>query len=91
MTKSQLVKEVSKIAELTNEQADKAVSAVLETIQNILVKGEDVSFKGFGSFSINERPARSGRNPRTGEVVEIGAKKIVKFKSSSELKKVVNS
>lgn len=91
MVKSQLVKEVSKAAGLTHEGADKAVSAVLEIIQKTLAKGEEVSFKGFGSFSVNERPARSGRNPRTGEVVEIGAKKIVKFKSSSELKKMVNS
>ena len=67
------------------ENAKKALDAMMVATTETLKKGEKVSLLGFGTFSVSERPARKGRNPRTGEVIKIKAKKSVKFKAGSGL------
>jgi len=75
----------------TKTEALKAVDAVLNCIQRNLAEGKDISVVGWGKFSISERKAREGRNPKTGEPLQIAASKVVSFKAGSELKKLVNS
>lgn len=75
----------------TKTEALKAVDAVLNCIQRNLAEGKDISVVGWGKFSISERKSRTGRNPRTGEPLQIAASKVVSFKAGSELKKLVNS
>jgi len=89
MNKSDLVSAVSKKAALTKEQASAAVDAVTSTIVESL-KGDGLALKGFGSFSTQTRAARQGRNPKTKEAIQIGEKKIAKFKFSPEVKKELN-
>ena len=74
----------------TKTEAAKAVDAVLNCIQRNLGEGKTITIPGFGKFSISERAAREGRNPRTGESMQIAASKSVSFKIGSELKKLVN-
>ena len=78
-------------ADLTKKQASEVFDAIFETITNSLVAGDRVSIAGFGSFSIAERAARTGRNPRTGAEIQIAASKNVKFKAGKELKESVNN
>ena len=85
MNKSELVKKVSEHAGITREQAEKSLNALLGTMEDALCKGEKVSLVGFGSFTTYERPARTGRNPKTGEKIPIPAKKVIKFKAGSGL------
>ena len=75
---------------MTKKQAAEAVSAVIDAITEALVAGDDVKITGFGSFEIKERAARTGRNPKTGEAVEIAASKYVAFSAGSNLKDKVN-
>lgn len=90
MTKVELVKAVSEKASMTQKQAADAIEAVVATIEEVLVAKQELQLKGFGTFYISERPARQGRNPKTGEPVKIGAKNIAKFKFSAEIKKKLN-
>lgn len=90
MNKSDLVSSVAKKAGLTKEQAAKAVDAVVETAVESLKSGDGLVLKGFGSFSVQTRAAREGRNPKTKEKIQIGEKKIAKFKFSPEVKKELN-
>lgn len=90
MNKSDLVKSVADKAGLTREQAANAVDAVTSTVVESLKSGDGLSLKGFGSFLTQDRPARTGRNPKTKEAIQIPAKKIAKFKFSSEVKKELN-
>lgn len=87
--KADLVKSVAEKAGLTKEQASNAVDAVTSTIVESL-SGEGLALKGFGVFSTQIRPARTGRNPKTKEAIAISEKKIAKFKFSTEVKKVLN-
>lgn len=91
MTKAELVKQVAASAGLTAEQSKKAIEATVEALKNALVAGDKVQLIGFGTFSVNERPAREGKNPRTGEIIPIAAKKVAKFKAGSELDKQLNA
>lgn len=91
MNKAELVKVVSEEAGLTKDQATKAVDAVTGAIVQSLKSGDGLALKGFGSFSLQTRPARTGRNPKTGEPLKIAAKNIAKFKFSSEVKKELNA
>ena len=75
----------------TKAEAAKAVDAVLNCIQKNLGEGKTITIPGFGKFSVSERAAREGRNPQTGQTIQIAASKVVSFKSGSELKKLVNS
>ena len=72
-------------------EAERKLDAMLETIEETLVKGEDVAFVGWGTFSVAERAAKKGRNPKTGEEIQIEAKKAVKFKPGKKLSDMVNN
>ena len=75
----------------TKVEADKLTKAFIDTLEEILVKGENVSFIGFGKFEAAERAARTGKNPQTGEAIKIPASKAPKFKAGKALKDVVNT
>lgn len=85
MNKGQLIDSIAEKAGLSKADSKKAVEAFIETTEETLKSGDKISLVGFGSFSITERAARTGRNPQTGATMEIAAKKIVKFKAGSEL------
>jgi DNA-binding protein HU-beta len=89
MNKTELVKVVSTQAELTQKDAAKAVDALFDTISNTLAEGEKLQLIGFGTFEVRERSARKGRNPQTGEEIEIAASKVPAFKPGKELKEAV--
>ncbi|MCI9093894.1 MAG: HU family DNA-binding protein [Coprobacillus sp.] len=90
MNKTELVEKVATSAGLTKTQADAAVNAFVETLTDVLKAGDKITLKGFGTFEVRQRDARTGRNPRTGETMTIAASKVPAFKASSTLKKVVN-
>lgn len=81
---------IAEKAGLTQSQAEAALSATLESIQGALQAKDSVSLIGFGTFSVNERPARDGRNPRTGETIKIAAKNVAKFKPGKKLSESLN-
>ena len=83
MYKAELVNAMAEKAGMTKGQAKKALDAMMDTTVETLKKGEKVVLLGFGTFSVVERPARKGRNPRTGEVIKIKASKSVKFKAGA--------
>jgi DNA-binding protein HU-beta len=85
MNKTDLVNKIAENAGLTKAEAKKALDATLEAVANALVEGDKVALLGFGTFSVNERPARTGVNPATKQKIEIAAKKVVKFKAGAEL------
>ena len=89
MNKTELVNQVAEATELSKKDAGKAVDAVFETIQNALAKGDKLSLIGFGTFEVRERAARTGRNPQTGEEMQIPASKVPAFKAGKELKEAV--
>lgn len=87
--KSDLINEVAKSAKVSKAKAGVAVNAVFDTISKSLKKGKRVSLVGFGSFSVVKRKARSGRNPQTGKIIKIKAKKAPKFKAGKGLKDAI--
>ena len=89
MTKSDFVDQVASASGLSKKDAGSAVDAVLGTIENALKSGDEVSFTGFGKFHVAKRGAREGRNPRTGETMQIAASKVPRFSAGSGLKKAV--
>jgi len=91
MNKTELINAVAKAAELTRKDADKAVNAAFDAITAALKAGEKVQIVGFGGFETKERAARTARNPRTGEAIEIAASKAVAFKPGKALKDEVNA
>ncbi|MGA1845728.1 integration host factor subunit beta [Deferribacter abyssi] len=87
MTKSQLIEKISeKYPKLTKKQIEFIVNGVFNTIKEALKEGEPVEIRGFGSFKIREKEAKIGRNPKTGEKVQIPAKKVPYFKPGKEIK-----
>ena len=90
MNKSELVDSIAQSAGLTKEQAAKAVNAFTESVQGALQRGDDVVLVGFGTLSVKERAARMGRNPKTGEAIQIAASKVPSFKAGKVLKESVN-
>lgn len=90
MNKGDLINKVAEDANLTKAKATDAVNCVLGSISDTLKDGEKVAILGFGTFSITERAARAGRNPKTGEAIQIAAKKVIKFKAGKELNASVN-
>lgn len=86
MTKAELVTAIAKGAGITKKQADAALKAAVEAVSNALKKGERVAIPGFGIFSVRERGARKGRNPRTGAVINIPTRKVVVFRPSKDLR-----
>ncbi len=89
MTKSEFVDRVADRSGLGKGEADKAVSAVLDTIEEVLTRGGEVSFTGFGKFHVAERGARQGVNPRTGERITIPAGRVPRFSAGAGLKNAV--
>jgi DNA-binding protein HU-beta len=89
MTKSEFVDQVADRSGLTKKDAGDAVDAMLETIESALKRGSDVVFSGFGKFSVSDRSAREGRNPATGEKIQIAASRVPKFSAGAALKKAV--
>ena len=89
MNKGDLVAKIAKEAGITKRQAEKAFNAFHESVKSALKKGGKVTIVGFGTFSVAKRKARTGRNPQTGAVIKISARKVPKFTPGSELKKAV--
>jgi DNA-binding protein HU-beta len=85
MNKTDLINAIAEAAGLTKADATKALNATTAAIANAVKNDDKVALVGFGTFSVSERPGRTGKNPRTGEVIEIPAKKVVKFKPGAEL------
>jgi len=89
VTKSEFVDQVADRAGLSKRDAASAVDAVLDTIESTLSRGGEITFSGFGKFSVSQRSAREGRNPATGERIQIAASRVPKFTSGAGLKKAV--
>lgn len=89
MTKKELVDVIAAKTEMTKKDSETALNAVVEAIKEALVKGDDIRLVGFGTFSVKETAARTGRNPKTGEEIKIPAGKKVAFKASKELKEAL--
>jgi DNA-binding protein HU-beta len=90
MNKAELIEAIASKADLTKADAKKALDAFIDTTSTSLKKGDRVALVGFGSFSVAKRAARTGRNPKTGQEMQIPAKKVVKFKPGAELSKKVD-
>lgn len=90
MTKAELVEDVARAAELTKKDAERLVEIVFESIIETLNQGEKIELRGFGSFRVRSRGARRGRNPKTGDPVDIPAKRVPYFKPGKEMKELIN-
>jgi DNA-binding protein HU-beta len=86
MNKSELIAKVAELSELSKKDATKSVEAVFEAISDALKGGDKVQLVGFGNFEVRERSARKGRNPQTGQEIEIAASKVPSFKPGKALK-----
>jgi len=91
MTKADLIEEVSRLAEVTRKDSEVIVETIFDSIVRSLRVGDKIEIRGFGSFRTRQRKPRVGRNPKTGDRVEVPAKKIPFFKPSKELKDLVNT
>jgi len=91
MTKADLIEEVSRLAELTRKDSEVIVDTIFDSVVRSLRVGDKIEIRGFGSFRTRQRNPRVGRNPKTGDRVEVPAKKIPFFKPSKELKDLVNN
>ena len=89
MNKNELIEQIAVSADITKAKAALAVEAFIEAVTDSLKKGEDVALVGFGTFTLSERAARTGRNPQTGAVIEIAASKQPKFCAGKKLKDAV--
>lgn len=89
MTKTELINAVAEKAGFSKKDAEKAVNAVLESITDALTSGEKVQLVGFGTFEVRDRAAREGKNPATGEAIQIEATKVPAFKAGKALKDAV--
>ena len=85
MNKTELIEKIANSANLSKADAKKALDATVDAIKAALVEGDKVQLIGFGTFSVNERPAREGINPATKEKITIAAKQVAKFKAGAEL------
>jgi len=90
MNKAQLIDAIAGESGLTKADAKKALDAFIKVTADALKEGDRVALVGFGSFGVSERSARTGRNPQTGQEIQIPAKKVVKFKAGSELTDSIN-
>ena len=91
VNKSELIEAIANSSDLPKAAAGRALEAVLETISDTLQKGDSVALVGFGTFTIKDRAPRTGRNPKTGEPIEIKAARVPGFKAGKALKDAVNS
>ena len=90
MNKSELIEAVAEGADMSKAAAERAVNTMVSSVINTLAKGDQVAIAGFGSFVVRERAARTGRNPRTGEEIQIAASKNPAFKAGKAFKDAVN-
>jgi DNA-binding protein HU-beta len=90
MNKGELVDKIAKDAKVSKVQATNALNSAIDGVTSALKKGGKVTLVGFGTFSVSSRKARSGRNPQTGALLKIPAKRVTKFVAGAELKKAVN-
>lgn len=90
MNKADFIGAVAEASGMTKADAQRAVDAVIDVVKDTLGKGESISLTGFGTFDVRERAARTGRNPRTGETIQIKASKNPAFKAGKALKDAVN-
>ncbi len=89
MSKDEIVASIAESVNMPKTQVSKVLNATLEAIKTALANGDEVRFVGFGTFSVSERAARSGRNPHTGTQIEIAASAVPKFKPGKELKAAI--
>jgi len=85
MNKAELIAQIADEAGITKTQANTALDAFVDAVTKTLKKGDKVTLVGFGTFSVSKRAARNGRNPQTGEVIKIKARKVARFKAGKEL------
>src|SRR5437660_2411157 len=90
MTKAELIETLANKLPLNKAEAEKAINIVLDDISGALKQGERVNISGFGTFSVSTRQARTGRNPKTGESIQISASRSAKFKAGKQLKDSLN-
>ena len=90
MNKTELIEHIAKSADISKAAAARSLDAVIDAVTTSLKNNDSVTLVGFGTFSVGERAARSGRNPRTGEVIKIKSAKVPKFKAGKLLKDAVN-
>jgi len=90
MTKAELIESVASKVDLPRALAERAVNTVFDDMANALRDGEKVNVSGFGTFSVADRKARTGRNPKTGETIQIAASRAAKFKAGKTLKDTLN-
>ena len=90
MNKSDLIEAIAQAADISKAAAERALDGTVEAITSSLQKGDMVTLVGFGTFHVGDRKARSGRNPRTGETIEIKASRVPKFRAGKALKDAVN-
>jgi DNA-binding protein HU-beta len=90
VNKSELIEQVAARTDMPKTEAADAVDAVLKTIEDNLSRGADIAITGFGKFHVAERGARQGRNPRTGEAIQIQASRVPRFSAGAGLKQAVN-
>lgn len=91
MTKADLVEEVSRVSELTKKDAELIVETVFQSVIHALHAGDKVELRGFGSFRLRRREPRKGRNPKTGDRVDVPSKQVPYFKPGKELKDLINA
>jgi DNA-binding protein HU-beta len=89
MTKAELIAKAAEKAGVSKKQADRCLKAFIEVITEALQKGEKIALPGFGIFQVKERSERKGRNPRTGEIITIPARKVVVFKPAKQLRELI--
>jgi integration host factor subunit beta len=90
MTKAELVEEVSRVSDLTKKHSEVIVDTVFQSIIDALHRGEKIELRGFGSFRLRQRESRKGRNPKTGDKVDVPPKRVPYFKPGKELKDLIN-
>ena len=91
MTKADLVEEVARVSELTKKHSETIVNTVFDSIIQALQRDDKIELRGFGSFRIRQRRSRQGRNPKTGDKVDVPAKRIPYFKPGKDLKELINA
>ena len=91
MNKAELVAAIAEKTELSKKDSEKALKAFIDVVTDELKKGEKIQLVGFGTFEVSERAAREGRNPATGETMQIEAAKAPKFKAGKALKDMINA
>ena len=91
MTKADLIEEISRETQMTRKDSEMIIEAILASVVRALRRGDKVEIRGFGSFRTRQRQPRIGRNPKTGERVDVAARRVPHFKPSKELNDLVNT